>query len=112
MHELSIVQGIIDIAIDAANRYQVTRVQCVEVEIGQASGLVPDAMDFAWESAKKDTILQEASLVIKIIPLLVRCRACGKKFHPDDMFENCPGCGNYNPEIVSGKELRVTAIQG
>ena len=112
MHEFSLVQNIIDIATDAANQNQVRSVQSVEVEIGQASGIVPEAMDFAWESARKDTILQEASLVIRIIPLLIRCRACGSEFHPDGLFETCPGCGNYNPEIISGKELRVIAIQG
>ena len=112
MHEFSLVQNIIDIATDTAIRNQLVHVQSVEVEIGQVSGIVPEAMDFAWESARKDTLLHEASLVIKIIPLLVRCRTCGNEFHPDGLYETCPGCGNFNPEIISGKELRVTAIQG
>jgi hydrogenase nickel incorporation protein HypA/HybF len=110
MHEFSIVQNIIDIATGAAHQNQLKTVSCVEVEVGQASGVVPDALEFAWESAVKDTFLRHASLMMKIIPLTVKCRMCGLQFKPEDIYESCSDCGAMNPEILSGKELRVTAI--
>jgi len=111
MHEFTIARNIVDIAADAATRNNVTGVISVEVEVGQASGIVPEALEFAWESARKDTILQEASLVIRIIAIGARCRDCGREFHPESIYEICPACGAYNPEIISGRELRVIAIQ-
>jgi len=111
MHEFSIVQNIVEIAIETASQNHVKSVRSVEVEIGQASGIVADAMDFAWESLIKDTPLRQASLVIKIIPLVVKCVECGLQYSPQEIYEPCRLCGALNPEILSGKELRVTAIQ-
>jgi hydrogenase nickel incorporation protein HypA/HybF len=111
MHEFSIVQRIVDIALEVAGKCQADTVTCVEVEVGQASGTVPEAMEFAWESARKDTLLEQASLVITIIPLLVRCSGCAFQYAPENIYESCPRCGAFNPEIISGRELRVTSIQ-
>jgi hydrogenase nickel incorporation protein HypA/HybF len=111
MHEFSIVQRIVDIALEAAMNNQAKTVTCVEVEIGQASGIVPEAMEFAWESARKDTLLRQASLTITLIPLHVKCHTCGFQYDPENLYEPCPHCGAFNPEILTGKELRVTSIQ-
>jgi hydrogenase nickel incorporation protein HypA/HybF len=111
MHEFSIVQRIVEIALEAAAKNQAENVICVEVEVGQASGTVPEAMEFAWESARKDTLLEQASLVIRLIPLVIRCRSCGLQHTPENIYESCPHCGAISPEIISGKELRVTSIQ-
>ena len=73
--------------------------------------VVPEAMEFAWEAAGRGTLLEGASLVLKDIPLIVRCRNCQKTFQPDEFFDPCPDCGDVNPEIISGKELRVVAIE-
>jgi hydrogenase nickel incorporation protein HypA/HybF len=110
MHEFSIIQNIIEIAIDAAIQNRLETVSSVEVEVGQASGIVPEAMEFAWESARKNTLLRMAALSVKLIPLMMRCRGCGMQYFPGEIYEPCPGCGEINGEIISGKELKVTAI--
>ena len=110
MHEFSIVQSIIEIAINSARLNHADTISAVEVEVGQASGVVAEALEFAWESARKDTLLQNASLVIRHIPVLVLCRSCLNKYQPGDILDVCPVCGEVNPEILSGKELRVNAI--
>jgi hydrogenase nickel incorporation protein HypA/HybF len=110
MHEFSIAQNIVEIALEAAQTGNAGTVSCVDVEVGQVSGVVPEALDFAWESARKDTLLRNASLAITVIPLRVKCRVCGLQHNPEDWYGPCPACGAINYEILSGKELRVTAI--
>jgi len=110
MHEFSIIQSIIDIAIDSARVNKAVTISAVEVDVGQASGGIPEALEFAWESARKGTLLENADLVINPVPIKVTCRSCNHKYQPDDIFEACPYCGDINPELISGRELRVAAI--
>jgi hydrogenase nickel incorporation protein HypA/HybF len=111
MHEFSIVQNIIDIVTDSAKSNGVTKVRCVEVEVGKASGVIREAMEFAWEAAIKDTLLNGAALKIIEKPLAVKCNSCGHHYEPCDIYESCPGCGDIHPEILSGNELKVIAIE-
>ena len=111
MHEFSIVQSIVEIALETARIHEAGRISSVEVEVGQSAGVVREAMEFAWEAAGRGTLLEGASLVLNEIPLMVRCRTCHKTFHPDELFDPCPACGDVNPEVISGKELRVVAIE-
>jgi len=110
MHEFSIVQSIIDIAETTARENQAEHVSTVEVEIGQAAGVVQEALEFAWDSAIRDTLLDQAVLVVKSIPVEVACRRCGTNYNPAEIYETCPHCGHCDPEILKGLELRVTAI--
>jgi hydrogenase nickel incorporation protein HypA/HybF len=111
MHEFSIVHQIIEIALDAAETHMLETVSCVEVQVGTASGIQPEAMEFAWEAARKDTRLSEARLSITYIPLRMECRECDFQFQAAEIFEPCPACGAPNAGIISGQELRVTSIE-
>jgi hydrogenase nickel incorporation protein HypA/HybF len=111
MHEFSLIQGILEIAADSARLHHIEHVKSVEVEVGQASGVVREALEFAWNAAKKDTALSETALVIIPIPVRAVCRSCQAHYEPVEMFDLCPGCGDVNPEIITGKELRVVAIE-
>jgi hydrogenase nickel incorporation protein HypA/HybF len=111
MHELSLVRNILEIALDTARKHGVERISAVEVEVGKASGVVQEALEFAWEATRKGTLLDSASLVIKSIPLQAVCRKCGAHFQPDELFDPCPECAEVSVEIIAGKELRVVAIE-
>lgn len=110
MHEFSIVQNIIDTVIDSAKSNGVTKVHCVEIEVGQASGVIREALEFAWEAAIEGTLLKGATLKIIEKPLTVKCLSCGHRYDPCSIYDSCPGCGDVHPEILSGNELKVIAI--
>lgn len=112
MHEFSIVQNIIEIVLDTAGKNGINHVSAVEVEVGRFSGVVKESMEFAWEAAGKGSMLENTILVIKDIPLRVRCRDCKTMYDPEIIYDPCPSCGSVNPEVISGKELRVVAIEG
>jgi hydrogenase nickel incorporation protein HypA/HybF len=111
MHEFSIVQNIIDIVTDSAIKHQVKQVRAVEVEVGKASGVIREAMEFAWNAGTKGTMLENAELKIMEIILEVRCMVCGKHYTPAEIYESCPGCGDISPEVLTGDELSVVAIE-
>jgi hydrogenase nickel incorporation protein HypA/HybF len=111
MHEFSIIYNIVDIAIGSADQNGLKSVSSVEIEIGKASGIEPTAMEFAWESARKNTILENARLVMHFVPIRLQCRACDMQYEPYEIYNPCPACGEINARILTGKELRVVAIE-
>lgn len=108
MHEMSITQGIIDICeTHAAGR----RVLSVDVEIGELSSVVPDAVAFCFEACSQDTLLQGATLNIIRTPGMGHCQDCGADTTLTAIFGACQRCGSYQVTIVSGEEMRVREIE-
>ena len=65
MHELAIVEGVIDTVTERLPDAQIT---CVRLEIGALSGVVADALRFSFELATEGTNLQGADLEIDEVP--------------------------------------------
>ena len=61
MHELSIAMNVIEIADEYAAKANATVVKEIEIEVGELSGVVLDALEFAMEVAVKNTILEQAT---------------------------------------------------
>nr|NQU89197.1 hydrogenase maturation nickel metallochaperone HypA [Bacteroidota bacterium] len=111
MHEFSIAINIIDIVTDAAESQGAKKVNEIELEIGDLSGVVYEAMEMAMESAVSGTWLENTNITITRIKGKAKCSQCGKMFSIDNLFDQCPECGAFNPVIQSGKELKVKSLQ-
>lgn len=108
MHELSIVQGVVEICESAAAG---KRILSVVMEIGALSNVMPDAIEFCFEACTKETLLDGARLVIDCIPGRGRCRDCAAEFEVKSYYGTCPACGGYELDILSGEELRVKELE-
>ena len=73
MHEASIALGILDIAREHCKKAGYHTIQSIEVNIGAASGVLPEALALAFDIAKTDSIAQNASLIIHRVPLGGSC---------------------------------------
>lgn len=112
MHELSIALSIIDGASEELRRHENARAVALHLRIGPLSGVVKDALQFAFELARADTPLETAELKIEDVPLVVFCPQCdGEK--RIETYEGlcCPVCGTLTPEVRSGRELELKAIE-
>lgn len=65
MHELGIVQGVVEAAEERSEGRKVLR---LVMEIGKTSGLLPDAVRFAWDVATEGTVAEGATLEIVELP--------------------------------------------
>ena len=90
MHELSIVQSIVDIASEEVKKHNAVAVELIELQIGKLSGIEPEALDFAWEVAVKGTVLEKAERKINYVQGLAICLDCGLEFIIDEPYDNCP----------------------
>ncbi len=108
MHELSLTQNIVEICERAAAGRNVLS---VTLEIGELSGVMPDAVEFCFEACAHGTVLESASLRIEQVGGLGRCNGCGAETAVKSWFDPCRECGGYGLEIVRGEELRVKELE-
>lgn len=109
MHELSVVQSIVDIAEEEVKKRGAHTVDSIELEIGTQAGVEFDALDFAWDVGVQRTILQEAERKINRIQAIARC-SCGCEYPVMEPFEPCPACHEVLVEYIQGKELKVKSL--
>jgi hydrogenase nickel incorporation protein HypA/HybF len=112
MHELSIAEGLIDVACEAAQREGDVRVTRLVVRIGKLSGIVREALEFAFGLAAEGSVCQGAELEIEEVPITVLCPGCREaKGLADDYAFVCPTCGSPTPEILTGRELEMVSLE-
>jgi hydrogenase nickel incorporation protein HypA/HybF len=110
MHELSICESLIEIALAAMKEQGVSRhAASLTVEIGRLTAVVPDSLRFYFGILSQGTPLQSAELRIKSVVLRTRCRSCLLETEPDFPTLACFQCGTP-VEILSGRELRLVSI--
>ena len=111
MHELSITQSILSIALEKARQAEATRICRINVVTGELSGIVDECVETYFNIIRKDTIAAGASLLFRHPKTELRCRKCATVFSPVDMNWACPSCSEEAVEIVAGRECYVESIE-
>ena len=111
MHELSVTQSILSIALDKANAAHASKVFKINLVIGELSGIVDECVQFYFDFLSKDTIAAEAALSFRQPPTQLRCRNCTTVFAPRNGNWACPNCSEQKIEIISGRELYIESIE-
>lgn len=102
--------NIIDIAEEQVKKAHAHHVDCVALEVGTLAGIEIDALNFSWQSAIKNTLLDGAELHIDQIQAVGRCVNCGSEFPIHDPFDPCPICNEFLIDRLTGKELNVKSM--
>ena len=111
MHELSITQNILSIALEQAKTVPASKITKINVTIGELSGVVDECVQFYFGLLSKDTIAAEASLSFTRPLTKLQCRNCNNSFSPNDLDWTCPNCREQKVEIISGRECYVDSIE-
>ena len=111
MHEQSIVESLLSIAIENAEKAQASRILRIYLVVGELSGVVEESVDFYFSFLKRDTIAADASIFYNRIPAQLHCRKCDKVFTPENLDYRCPDCKETTIEIVGGRELYIDSLE-
>ena len=112
MHEVSIAQGLLEIAIENCKKEGYEGIESIKVKIGKASGVLPDSLLFAFETLKIGTIAEKAILTIDEVPVSGYCNNCNSNFTVEDAYViSCPNCGKMSLRIETGRELNVAEME-
>ncbi|MDE3202371.1 MAG: hydrogenase maturation nickel metallochaperone HypA [Acidobacteriota bacterium] len=112
MHELSIVQSVVETVLDWLRAQPPLRVKAVNLRVGALSAVVEDALQFGWEIAAKDTQLEGSTLVVHEVNIVLYCMQCQK---PEEVegtqFFRCPNCGTPSNDLRQGREIEIESLE-
>lgn len=111
MHELSLTISLIEIAEEHARRENATVITSVTMEIGALSGVMPEAVEFAFEACSQGTLADGAKLEIRRIPALGRCLECGKESAIKSLLDGCTACDSFALDILRGEEMALIELE-
>lgn len=110
MHELSLAMSVREIVEEAAQQNGATKVNAVNIAVGEFSSVSVDALEFAMEVAKKDSVFENAAIVIRSEKTILKCAACGADTVMSDYVFVCGKCSSGAVSIVSGDRMYVESI--
>ncbi|HSV75081.1 MAG TPA: hydrogenase maturation nickel metallochaperone HypA [Chthonomonadales bacterium] len=111
MHEFSLMQSALEMAVDRASQHGAERIERLTMRIGDLSGVVPEALQFAFEVLRDGTCAATAALAIERVPVRCHCSECDASFEPDGLVYVCPRCGAASGDIRSGREMELAWIE-
>ena len=107
MHEMAIAQSVLDIAFGEMERHASASVKKIKISIGEFSGVVKEALEFAFDVLKRDTPASKAEIDIEVLLMTARCSDCGDvECHINDLNLICPQCGRMLL-LTAGREMKV-----
>lgn len=107
---MSIVVSIVEIAEKEAKKNNAKKITKLELDIGTVSGIEIDALNFAFDSIKNETMMANAEIKINIIKAKSKCEDCDYEFNTEDVYSLCPKCDSYKTNVIQGKEMNVKSI--
>ncbi len=105
------MQSALNLALDQAREVGAGRVHTIRLRIGALSGVVPDALEFAFEALTPGTMAEGAELAIEQVPARFWCASCSREFESEDMLAECPECHNLSGELRAGREMEVASLE-
>jgi len=112
MHEVSVAESLLKIVLEQGRAHNCTRIEKIILKIGRASGVVSEALVFAFDVLKADTAAKDAVIEVIDVPVSGRCNSCGSDFSVQEKYLlACPCCGSLSFVITSGKELELSELE-
>ena len=110
MHEAAISEALLDKLASLAGLNGWSRILRVKVELGLLSGVVPEALGFAFEALSQGTPAEGAVLEMETESARFSCETCG------DLDLNrldfiCPNCGGSLKLLQAGRGILLCEVQ-
>jgi hydrogenase nickel incorporation protein HypA/HybF len=111
MHEVGIMQSVLDIAARQASDAGARSIEQVRMRVGRLTGVVVESLQHAFAVLKEGTMAQGATLVVDEVDGLCFCMDCAREFAAEGLFAECPDCGQPSFDIRRGRELDVVSLE-
>lgn len=110
MHELSVAENILDLAVEYASRHQAARVTDLYLVIGRLSSIVDESLQFYWTLIVEDTLCEGSILHFRRTQAVMHCVDCGEDYPVEGEITACPSCGGHRVTVARGDEFLLESI--
>ncbi len=111
MHEVGIMMNTLTAAENAARASGASRIHLLRVRIGRMTGVMPEALESAFEVVRQGTMAADGRLVIETVPVRCWCARCQAEYVSEDLLSECPVCHALGGELRSGLELELASLE-
>lgn len=108
VHEFGIMATLLR---DAATAAGGEKIRALKVRVGPLSGVVVDALRFAFESMAPGTAAEGARLDVEETRPEFKCPDCGALYETPVGAYRCPECGSARGELAAGNEMELESIE-
>jgi len=113
VHELSIMEGVLDMIRASARERNIGKVNKIKLVIGKFTMIMPDSLQFSFQVLSQDELFLNAGLEIEERDIVISCEECGQEsVLPDAYSFLCPACGAARINMVSGREMYIDHYEG
>lgn len=110
MHEASVTESLVRIALEEASARGASRVRAINLVVGETTGYMAESLDFYFRAFARGTILEGAELRTAYVRPKIRCPSCGLAFERRRFSFDCPDCGAQGVMTSIGNEFYVDTI--
>lgn len=111
MHEMSLTESLVEIALEEATKQGATRITRVRLDVGKLSHIEPEALVFCFEAVTKGTAADGALLEIDHTEGTGWCLDCAREVALTARFASCPLCGRYHVQMTAGDEFKIRELE-
>jgi hydrogenase nickel incorporation protein HypA/HybF len=113
MHEISLVQGLVQQLKELAAENQATKVISVTMDIGPLCGVVVDSFRFGFEIiSSEEELMRGAKLIVNVPPVRYTCSVCGEVMvTADPRPDCCPKCQELTLFTEGGDDLILRQVE-
>ncbi len=112
MHEASIAASLLEIVSGQCRKGGFSRIESIHLKVGRASGIMTDALIFAFDAMKEDSPAKGAVLEVEEVPVSGHCYDCNTTFTTEQEYIlSCPGCGGSSFRMTGGREMDVVDME-
>jgi hydrogenase nickel incorporation protein HypA/HybF len=110
MHEMSLVEGLLQAVRGEMRAYPEAQVRAVRVRVGQLRQVEPAVLEFCYAAAVRETPLAGSHLDIQMVAATANCDVCGLEFPVGEHWFECPHCHSSGARLLTGDEMLLTGI--
>lgn len=110
MHELSVTESILEIALRHSREAGASAVTDLYLVIGDLSTIVDESVQLYWNIITDGTPAAGSTLHFRRVPGRLGCRTCGHTYSPRDDLP-CPACGGIEIDVLAGEEFYLESIE-
>ncbi len=107
MHEFSLTQNLLDIALKNADSKRILHVNLL---IGPFSDEREESIRFYWRDLARGTPGEGAELHFQCVKAEMKCLECGATFNLEDNESLCIYCRSNRLQLLSGDEVKIESI--
>lgn len=108
MHEFSLTQNLLDLALNQADSKQIVRVNLL---IGPFSQEREESIRFYWKDLAKGSCGEGAELHFEHMPVEIKCLDCTGTFYLDEETSLCKFCVSERLQLLSGEDVRLESLE-